>query len=79
MMYVHPFQLTFEAMILGTKRVDTRLGVEVQIIDANDNAPTFNPQTVEVSILESTKQGQEITLHFLSTFILHMQLLRQFI
>lgn len=77
-MYVHPFQLTFEAMILETRLVDTRLGVEVQIKDANDNPPTFNPQTVEVSILESTKQGQEIvTLFSFKTFILHMQSLRQ--
>lgn len=63
-MHVHPFQLTFEAMIKDTKLVDTRLGVEVRINDANDNAPIFNPQTVEVSILESTMQGQEIVALF---------------
>lgn len=80
LIYVHPFQLTFEAMKKETRLVDTRLGVEVQIIDANDNAPIFNPPTVEVSILESTKQGQEIvTLFSFQTFVLHTQLLRQLV
>lgn len=76
--YMYSFQLTFEAMFKETKLVDTRLGVEVRIKDANDNPPTFKPQTVEVTILESTKQGKEIVPLFSSTpFSLHMQLLRR--
>ncbi|XP_075898207.1 desmocollin 2-like protein isoform X2 [Nelusetta ayraudi] len=53
-------KLTFEAMFKETKLVDTRLGVEVRIIDANDNPPTFEPQTVELTVLESTKQGTNL-------------------
>lgn len=65
-------------MFKGTKLVDTRLGVEVRIKDANDNPPTFKPQTVELTILESTKQGKEIVPLFSFTpFSLHMQLLRR--
>lgn len=64
--HVYPLQLTFEAMFKETKLVDTRLGVEVRIKDANDNVPTFKPQTAEVSILESTKQGKETVPLFLS-------------
>lgn len=73
--YVHPLQLAFEALFKETKKVDTRLGVDVQIKDVNDNAPTFNPQSVAVSILESTTQGQEIVIWLSTTkFISNMQL-----
>lgn len=75
---MYSFQLTFEAMFKETKLVDTRLGVEVRVKDANDNPPTFDPQTVELTVLESTKQGKEIVPLFSSTpFNLRMQLLRR--
>lgn len=56
--HVVPLQLTFEAINRDNKRVDTRLGVEVQIKDANDNRPIFAEETVEMTVLESTEQGK---------------------
>lgn len=76
--YMYSFQLTFEARFKDTQQVDTRLGVEVRIKDANDNPPVFDRQWVQFSILESTKQGKEIVPLFSSTpFSLRMQLLRR--
>lgn len=50
-------QLTFQAYDQEKKEIDTQLGVEILIIDANDNPPIFEPDLYEVSIEESTPQG----------------------
>lgn len=50
-----PLQLTFQAF--ENHVIDT-LGIEIQIIDSNDNSPKFDPDRYEISIPESTKQGQ---------------------
>lgn len=57
-MHVVPLQLKFEAINRDNNLVDTRLGVDVQIKDANDNAPIFTKETVEVTIIESAEQGE---------------------
>ncbi|KAF3860679.1 hypothetical protein F7725_000934 [Dissostichus mawsoni] len=54
-------QLTFQAYDGEKREIDTQLGVEILIIDANDNPPMFEPDKYEVSIEESTPQGTEFT------------------
>ncbi|KAI4824115.1 hypothetical protein KUCAC02_012658 [Chaenocephalus aceratus] len=54
-------KLTFQAYDQEKKEIDTQLGVEILIIDANDNPPIFEPDLYEVSIEESTPQGTEFT------------------
>ncbi|KAL3064540.1 hypothetical protein OYC64_000738 [Pagothenia borchgrevinki] len=52
-------KLTFQAYDGEKREIDTQLGVEILIIDANDNPPMFEPDRYEVSIEESTPQGTE--------------------
>lgn len=73
--HVVPLQLTFEAINRENKRVDTRLGVEVQIKDANDNPPIFDEKIVEVTVKESTEQGK--LTHPPNSFFLYLLLLGQ--
>uniref|UniRef100_UPI0037E90618 cadherin-like protein 26 isoform X2 n=1 Tax=Semicossyphus pulcher TaxID=241346 RepID=UPI0037E90618 len=55
--------LTFRAVdSKDHSKVDTQLGIEILIIDSNDNAPKFVRDVYEVSIPESTKQGQAVTI-----------------
>lgn len=51
-----PLQLTIQAF--ENDVIDTQLGIDIQIIDSNDNSPKFDPDRYEISIPESTKQGQ---------------------
>lgn len=37
--------------------IDTKLGIEIQIEGTNDNTPMFEHERYEVSIAESTEQG----------------------
>lgn len=74
--HVVPLQLTFEAINRDNNLVDTRLGVEVQIKDANDNRPIFTKEMVEVTITESTEQGKLIP-PALNSFFLYLLLLGQ--
>ncbi|XP_078144473.1 cadherin-like protein 26 [Centroberyx gerrardi] len=50
-------KLTFEAYDTNRNVIDTRLGVEVQILDVNDHPPVFERQTYEINLKESTSQG----------------------
>ncbi|KAK2851634.1 hypothetical protein Q5P01_007910 [Channa striata] len=48
---------------LGPKNsqiLDTRLGIEIKIIDSNDNPPRFDHGRYEISIKESTIQGTDV-------------------
>ncbi|XP_029912577.1 cadherin-like protein 26 isoform X2 [Myripristis murdjan] len=49
-------KLTFEAYDEQNERVDTRLGMEVKILDINDHTPTFDKQEYKVSKKESDSQ-----------------------
>ncbi|XP_068198583.1 cadherin-like protein 26 [Antennarius striatus] len=40
--------------------VETRLGIEILIIDANDNPPKFDRDTYEINVEESTLQGTNL-------------------
>ncbi|XP_037397063.1 cadherin-like protein 26 [Pygocentrus nattereri] len=53
-------QLTFEATNVSNNQVDTRLGVEVRILDINDHAPVFSPPHYQATVDESTAQGQVV-------------------
>ncbi|CAJ1084859.1 B-cadherin-like [Xyrichtys novacula] len=53
--------LTFQALNEENDVIDTQLGIEIEIVDANDNAPKFVQEVYEVSIPESTEQGTEVT------------------
>uniref|UniRef100_A0A9J8CCC9 Cadherin 26, tandem duplicate 2 n=1 Tax=Cyprinus carpio carpio TaxID=630221 RepID=A0A9J8CCC9_CYPCA len=52
--------LAFEARNQYNKEVDTRLGVEIKILDVNDNAPKFQKSVYEVTVDESHDQGKEV-------------------
>ncbi|XP_027133093.1 cadherin-like protein 26 isoform X2 [Larimichthys crocea] len=51
---------TFKAYDVLKNVVDTKLGIEIVIMDANDNAPKFELALYKISIAESTMQGTEV-------------------
>ncbi|XP_035243698.1 cadherin-like protein 26 isoform X1 [Anguilla anguilla] len=53
-------KLKFEARNVSNEKLDTRLGVEISILDVNDQAPTFQKQVYEVTIDESQQQGTNV-------------------
>ncbi|KAG7229629.1 hypothetical protein INR49_012673 [Caranx melampygus] len=52
-------QLKFEARKTDTS-VDTKLGLEINILDVNDNPPVFERDLYEVTVDERTTQGSNI-------------------
>ncbi|XP_067302917.1 cadherin-like protein 26 isoform X2 [Pseudorasbora parva] len=52
--------LTFEAVNKSNNEVDTRLGVEIKILDINDNAPSFQKSIYEVTVDEAHAQGKDV-------------------
>ncbi|XP_067303574.1 cadherin-like protein 26 [Pseudorasbora parva] len=52
--------LTFEAVKNSNNAVDTRLGVQIHILDINDNAPSFQKSVYEVTVDEAHAQGKEV-------------------
>nr|XP_055039585.1 cadherin-like protein 26 isoform X1 [Misgurnus anguillicaudatus] len=50
-------KLTFQARNKSNYAIDTQLGMEVNILDINDNAPVFQTKLYNVTITEATKQG----------------------
>ncbi|XP_016098104.1 cadherin-like protein 26 isoform X2 [Sinocyclocheilus grahami] len=52
--------LTFEARNQSNNEVDTRLGLEIKILDVNDHAPKFQMSVYEVTVDESHDQGKEV-------------------
>nr|XP_040048445.1 cadherin-like protein 26 [Gasterosteus aculeatus aculeatus] len=52
----------FRAFDRESHVIDTELGVEILIIDANDNPPKFDRDRYEVSTKEATSQGSELML-----------------
>ncbi|KAB5546043.1 hypothetical protein PHYPO_G00067560 [Pangasianodon hypophthalmus] len=42
-------------------RVDTRLGIEIKILDINDHAPAFSNKYYETTLNESVSQGELVT------------------
>ncbi|XP_021471254.1 cadherin-13 [Oncorhynchus mykiss] len=54
-------KLTFEARDTSNNALDTRLGVEVEILDINDNPPVFQSNTYTINLKESTSQGDFVT------------------
>ncbi|XP_041702612.1 cadherin-13 [Coregonus clupeaformis] len=55
-------KLTFEARDATNNVVDTRLGVEIEILDINDNPPVFENNLHIINLNESASQG-----YFLAT------------
>ncbi|KAG8002549.1 Cadherin-like protein 26 [Nibea albiflora] len=53
---------TFQAFDVQKQVVDTKLGIEIVIKDANDNAPKFSFLLYEIRIAESTMQGTEVVI-----------------
>ncbi|KAL7864501.1 hypothetical protein AOLI_G00159210 [Acnodon oligacanthus] len=53
-------KLTFEATNVSNNQVDTRLGVEIKILDINDHAPVFSPPHHQATVDESAAQGQVV-------------------
>ncbi|XP_051529137.1 cadherin-like protein 26 isoform X2 [Myxocyprinus asiaticus] len=49
--------LTFQARNRSNLAVDTQLGMEVNILDINDNPPVFQRKIYQVTLHEATKQG----------------------
>ncbi|KAI1890861.1 hypothetical protein AGOR_G00157960 [Albula goreensis] len=50
-------KLTFEARNMSNQEVDTRLGVEITILDINDHPPKFQRNVYETDVEESKEQG----------------------
>ncbi|KAM6981983.1 cadherin-2-like [Tautogolabrus adspersus] len=53
-------KLRFKAVKETTKETDTQLGVEIIIVDTNDNAPQFVQKVYQKNIPESTLQGTDV-------------------
>ncbi|KAI2659281.1 Cadherin-like protein 26 [Labeo rohita] len=49
--------LTFQARNKSNLAIDTQLGMEVKILDINDNPPVFQRRVYDVTINEAAKQG----------------------
>ncbi|XP_078026023.1 cadherin-like protein 26 isoform X1 [Epinephelus lanceolatus] len=54
-------KLTFQAFDREKHVIDTRLGVEILINDANDNPPKFGRDVYQINIPEATSQGTILT------------------
>ncbi|KAM5135036.1 cadherin-like protein 26 [Mantella aurantiaca] len=54
------FQWKFNAINKTSKKVGTRLGIHLKILDINDNAPQFKENTFYVSVNESAVQGYTV-------------------
>ncbi len=54
-------QSKFEANHQFNTKFDTRLGLEIKILDINDHAPTFNNSDDKVTVDESHDQGNQYT------------------
>ncbi|XP_056589457.1 cadherin-13-like [Triplophysa dalaica] len=52
--------LYFEAINQSNNVVDTRLGIEIKILDINDNPPIFQQSNYDVTVDESHPQGEQI-------------------
>ncbi|KAK2885914.1 hypothetical protein Q8A67_016751 [Cirrhinus molitorella] len=53
-------KLTFEAINKSNNAVDTRLGLEIKILDINDNAPEFQNSVYKQTVDESHSQDKEV-------------------
>ena len=53
-------QLTFEALNAENRKVSTRLGITIDILDANDNPPKFDHEMYQITVNESTLQGKSL-------------------
>ncbi|XP_066529137.1 cadherin-like protein 26 isoform X2 [Hoplias malabaricus] len=53
-------KLVFEARNQSNNQVDTRLGVEIKILDINDHAPIFQRPTYKDDVEESLTQGSTV-------------------
>ncbi|XP_056589944.1 cadherin-like protein 26 [Triplophysa dalaica] len=53
-------KLHFEAVNRSNNEVDTRLGVEIKVLDINDNPPIFQQSNYDVTLEESHAQGDKI-------------------
>ncbi|KAF3697091.1 Cadherin-2 Neural cadherin [Channa argus] len=53
-------KMKFKAFDKLSHELDTRLGIEIRVIDSNDNAPKFEHERYEISIQESTMQGTDV-------------------
>nr|XP_057907445.1 cadherin-2-like [Doryrhamphus excisus] len=54
-------KLIFQAINRVTNAVDTQLGVDIQIMDTNDNSPVFDSEIYTITVKESTSQGTGLT------------------
>ncbi|XP_035511826.1 cadherin-2-like [Morone saxatilis] len=52
--------LTFQALDKESHLIETQLGIEITIIDSNDNPPKFDREKYEIWIKESTLQGTDL-------------------
>ncbi|XP_056241156.1 cadherin-2-like [Seriola aureovittata] len=53
-------KLVFLALDRDSRVIDTRLGIEISVIDANDHPPKFDREIYMISIKESTLQGTNL-------------------
>ncbi|XP_054652797.1 cadherin-2A-like isoform X2 [Dunckerocampus dactyliophorus] len=54
-------KLIFQAIDRVRNVVDTQLGVDIQIMDANDHSPVFDAEIYAVTVKESISQGTGLT------------------
>ncbi|XP_026224555.1 cadherin-like protein 26 isoform X2 [Anabas testudineus] len=52
--------LKFQAFDKLSSSVETNLGIEVRILDSNDNPPRFDQDMYQITIDESTEQGTDL-------------------
>ncbi|KAM3618600.1 uncharacterized protein V6R79_022190 [Siganus canaliculatus] len=58
----HTLKVTFQALNEKNMVIETQLGIEIQVIDFNDNPPKFDAEQYEVTVEESTIQGTDLII-----------------
>ncbi|XP_030623659.1 cadherin-like protein 26 [Chanos chanos] len=53
-------RVRFEAKYISTGETQTNLAIDISIKDINDHAPQFSSEKYEVSVQESTQQGEHL-------------------
>ncbi|XP_041112661.1 cadherin-like protein 26 isoform X2 [Polyodon spathula] len=55
-------ELKFTALEVSSRTLFTQLGIDIEILDINDNAPTFKAKNYSATVKEGSTQGEQLVL-----------------